>query len=212
MTTFFLSFLFLSQVFSLLFTTVGGLGSWEWQQMGPGSRSQLVLAPAPPLGRRSGQSVRPAPLAPSPPCWPTPRLPAPPPHPVQAYLSQMVFLLAPVMVALIARALFKWVGRAGGALPAPFPAACSATCRDLQQSACPGAPCRRPPHSHALPARLRTPFLYSSPRSPLPPGLWPALALMIAGCAMVIGSKAMAAGKLVDRHMHACLHSALVGR
>ncbi|EFN54515.1 hypothetical protein CHLNCDRAFT_135235 [Chlorella variabilis] len=49
----------------------------------------------------------------------------------------MVFLLAPVIVAFLAKALFK---------------------------------------------------------SPLPPGLWPALALMLLGCSMVIGSKAMAAG------------------
>ncbi|KAL4446795.1 hypothetical protein ABPG77_008039 [Micractinium sp. CCAP 211/92] len=53
-----------------------------------------------------------------------------------AYLSQMVFLLAPVIVALLARALF---------------------------------------------------------RQPLPPGLWPALFLMLLGCGMVIGSKAAAA-------------------
>ena len=52
-----------------------------------------------------------------------------------AWLSQMVFLLAPLMVALMARALF---------------------------------------------------------RSPLPAGLWPALALMLLGCTLVIGSKAMA--------------------
>ncbi|KAL4434092.1 hypothetical protein ABPG75_000533 [Micractinium tetrahymenae] len=53
-----------------------------------------------------------------------------------AYLSQMVFLLAPVIVALLARALF---------------------------------------------------------RQPLPPGMWPALLLMLLGCGMVIGSKAEAA-------------------
>jgi hypothetical protein len=91
-TTSFLTALFMCQVFSLLFTTV--------------SRAPLpaVCLPCHAANRcchglMVSAGLRQLTCA---------HLPAARPCPcTQAYLSQMVFLLAPVMVALIAKALFK---------------------------------------------------------------------------------------------------------
>jgi hypothetical protein len=103
LTTFFLSSLFLAQVFSLLFTTVGAHTSCQLPE--PGclqERAAGLVAPGPGVVHLPPHAVT------------TARLSVPPKLPlcmaccaVQAYLSQMVFLLAPVIVALAAKVLFK---------------------------------------------------------------------------------------------------------